>query len=399
MKKSIVFSMVTAGAVFGLIGCGGGSSDPVDSTVGTGNPTPTTVTGIFKDTNVAGLNYACSSGKKDVTNANGEFTCNTGDTVTFSIGGYTLGGAVAASSGVVTPSTLYPNDLEAATNVGQLLQTFDDGADGTITIPEDFHGLDDVDTDPSDPHFDTVIAQELADEGYTGWVDEATAQEHMLRTMIQGQTLYTTIWDDMGTMESWAFNDDLTSSTWTEMVGGSAHGTGSLVIDGMTMTFTCTFDSSAECEVKPTMIEVKQILPDYLVVEVTGGELGSELETLRLYFDEAKARAYLLATGEAKLRTLLAGNTFYTNMEGESNTLESWTFNADLTSVTWTEMVGGNETGTETLTLDNMQLIINGDITATIERIEDDYILLNMNGSETRIYFDEANARAYFLSL
>jgi len=398
MKKRIIFSMVTAGAVFGLIGCGSGSSDPVDPTVGAENPTPTTVTGIFKDTNVAGLNYTCSSGKNDVTNARGEFTCNTGDTVIFSIGEYVLGGAVSASSGVVTPSTLYPNNLEAATNVGQLLQTFDDGADGTITIPNDFHGLDNVDVDPSDPNFDTVIAQELADEGYTDWVDETTAQEHMLRTLIQGQTLYTTIWDEMGTMESWAFNDDLTSVTWTEMVGGSAHGTGDLVIDdGMTMTFTCTFDSDDECEVSPTTIEVKQILPDYLVVEVSGGELGSELETLRLYFDEAKARAYLLATGESKLRTLLAGNTFYTNMEGEPNTLESWTFNADLTSVTWTEMVGGNETGTETLTLDNMQLIINGDITATVERIEDEYILLNINGSETRIYFDEANARAYFL--
>ncbi len=247
-----------------------------------------TVTGVFQDANVAGLNYACSSGKTDVTNSAGEYTCNVGDTVEFSLGGYVLG-SVTATSGIVTPLSLFPNDLEAATDVLQLLQTLDSGEDGTITIPDNFSALDGIETRPGDADFDADMEAELGE----ALVSEEAAQEHMLRTLLAGQTLYTTIWDDMGTMESWAFNADLTSSTWTELVGGSATGTGSLVIDGMTMTFTCTFDSEQVCEVNPTTIEVKEILTDYVVVEVTGGELGSQAETLRLYFDEAKAREYL----------------------------------------------------------------------------------------------------------
>ncbi|MBT8349290.1 MAG: hypothetical protein HKP62_07595, partial [Sulfurovum sp.] len=54
-------------------GCGGGGSTPTS-----------TVTGQFVDTYVQGLDYACSSGKTDITNSLGEYTCNTGDIVTFS---------------------------------------------------------------------------------------------------------------------------------------------------------------------------------------------------------------------------------------------------------------------------------------------------------------------------
>jgi len=133
-----------------------------------------------------------------------------------------------------------------------------------------------------------------------------------LSALLAGKTLYTTIWDDMGTLESWAFNADLTGSTWTELVGGTATGTGTLSVDGMTMTYTCTSDSDAECEVNPTTIEVKEILADYLVLEVRGGELGTEIETLRLYFDEVKAREYLLAgSPTVDFTELLTGKTLY----------------------------------------------------------------------------------------
>ena len=283
----VLLNLVASGAaIMALSACGGGSSSS------------NTVTGVFQDANVAGLNYRCSSGKKDVTNSNGEFTCNIGDSVVFSLGGYVLGSATA-TSGIVTPMTLYPDNIEASTNILQLLQTLDDGTDGTITIPDNFSDLDDVDVSPTDSNFDDIIADELGKP----LVPEDEAQAHMLNTLLAGKTLYTTIWDDVGTMESWSFNSDMTEVKWVEMVGGDANGKLSIdSIDGLTMTLSCTYDSETECEDEATVMEIKKTLADYLVVEVSGGELGSEVETLRVYFDEAKARDYLVKT-EALLGT------------------------------------------------------------------------------------------------
>jgi hypothetical protein len=411
MKKGFILSMVAAGAL-ALVGCGG-SSDPVETAtaVATDNldSLAADITGVFKDTNVAGLTYTCSSGKKDVTNDNGEYTCTVGDSVTFSIGGYVLGRPVPAASGVVTPSTLYPNSLEAATNVAQLLQTFDDGSDGTITIPANFTGLDDISIDPTDPNFDDVLEKELADEGFTAWVSEAAAQEHMLRTLLSGLTLYTSIYDEMGTMESWSFNDDMTMSSWVEIVGGNDYGTESIDnIDGMTMTLTCASDSDGSCEEGSVTIEVKQILPDYLIVEVSGGDIGSETEILRLYFDETKARAYLLALTAQQLKVILAGNTLYTSIYEEMGTLESWAFSADLTSVTWTELVGGSESEAGTLSIEGMVMTStdsDGTATVTVNAIGEEYLDITIGFTEDgvsvtqngRLYYDETTARAYFL--
>ena len=375
-----------------LSGCGSSSNDG-DPGSGDG---AATVTGVFQDANVAGLNYVCSSGKTDVTNDAGEYTCNVGDTVEFSLGGYVLG-SVTATSGIVTPMSLYPNDLAAATDVLQLLQTLDSGEDGTITIPDNFSALDGIETRPGGADFDDVMEAEL-DKPF---VSEEDAQEHMLKTLLAGKVLYTTIWDDMGTMESWSFNDDMTVASWTEMVGGDAYGTMSIDdITGLTMTVSCTSDSDQPCEQESTIIEVKETFPDYLIVEVRGGELGNEIETLRLYFDEAKARAYLLEI-TPDLVTLLAGKTLYTTIYAQTGTLESWTFNTDMTSATWQEVVGGSDTGTEVLSVDGMTMTFSdGSDTSTIvvTEILEDYMLVTINGGNAqRLYYDEAKARAFFL--
>jgi hypothetical protein len=252
----------------------------------------------IQDVKIVGLNYKCSSGKEDVTNSNGEFICNVGDSVEFLLGDYVLGNTTA-SVGMVTVMILYPDNITALINVLQLLQTLDDWTDGTITIPDDFSDLDDVNVSPTDSSFDSIIEEELGQP----LVPEEVAQEHMLNTLLAGKTLYTTIYDQMGTLESWSFNSDMAEVEWVEMVGGDANGKLSIdSIDGLTMTLSCTYDSETECEDESTIIEIKETLTDYLVVEVSGGELGSEVETLRVYFDEAKARDYLLKT-EALLGT------------------------------------------------------------------------------------------------
>jgi len=263
-----------------LTGCGGGSSNS-DSTDET-----TKVTGQFIDTYVEGLNYTCSSGTEGVTNSEGEYTCNAGDTVEFSLGEYVLGSATA-SSGIVTPATLYPEDEDAALNVAQLLQTLDtDSDDGIISIPEDFSDLDEVTVTPEDDAFDETMEEELDKP----LVSETDAQEHMddalssnLTALLSGKTLYTTIYTRMGTLESWTFNESVTTSVWTELVGGSETGTGSVTIDDMTITFSEEDENS--------IVVVTEIQEDYMLIRVNAAELQ------RLYFDEAKARAYFLSSG------------------------------------------------------------------------------------------------------
>jgi len=272
-----------------LTGCGGGSSSGSDDET-------KEVTGQFIDTYVEGLNYTCSSGTKGVTNSEGEYTCNEGDTVEFSLGEYILGSATA-SSGIVTPVTLYPEDADAALNVAQLLQTLDsDSDDGIITIPEDFSDLDDVAVTPEDDAFDETMEEEL-DEPL---VSEEDAQEHMdealssnLTALLSGKTLYTTIYNQMGTLESWTFNESITTSVWKELVGGTETGTGSVMINSMTITFTAEEESAT--------VVVTEILEDYMLVIINGGEAQ------RLYFDESKARAYFLSSASS---TSLVGSWY-----------------------------------------------------------------------------------------
>ncbi|MDX1295060.1 MAG: DUF839 domain-containing protein [Sulfurimonadaceae bacterium] len=118
--KSMLSVAAIAALAVGFAGCGSDSN--------TVSNTATTVTGTFVDGPVEGLTYECSSGTTDVTNSLGQYTCNIGDNVTFKVGAVTLG-TVQASSGQVTPYTLFPSNTAAAINVAQLLQTLDDDGD------------------------------------------------------------------------------------------------------------------------------------------------------------------------------------------------------------------------------------------------------------------------------
>lgn len=115
-----------------MMGCGSDSD---------GDSAPEQVTGKFIDSAVSGLTYSCSSAPSttNTTNIEGEFTCNSGDIVTFSINGFEIGNA--AVSPIITPKTLYPSDDEKSIDIAQLLQTLD--SDGNVTNgitlnPDDF---------------------------------------------------------------------------------------------------------------------------------------------------------------------------------------------------------------------------------------------------------------------
>ena len=135
-------ALVGAGAL--VTACGGGSGGgggwafPVagngsgGSGGGTSAPPPAaqSKTGTFLDSAVEGLDYTAGGSAKASTNANGEFTCNDGETVAFSAGALVLGSAACGTS--ITPLNLAGGtDVKADAVVNRLLalQSFDEDRD------------------------------------------------------------------------------------------------------------------------------------------------------------------------------------------------------------------------------------------------------------------------------
>ncbi len=169
--KTLTKISVSVLAGFLLIGCGGGSSDTTTPTVES-----KTITGQFIDSPVENLIYECSSGLLGTTNANGDFTCNDGDTVTFKVGELILGSALAKD--VLTPFHLYPDDLKKAYNVSQLLHSLDDNSnpdDGIKLIAGLV--LDGVNVEADSQTFQNELASVLASVSRTNFDrDEAKAK-------------------------------------------------------------------------------------------------------------------------------------------------------------------------------------------------------------------------------
>ena len=145
-----------------MVGCGGGGGSSSSDSGGT-----TSLTGVLIDSAVSGVDYNCSSGATGVTNMAGEFTCNTGDTVDFSLGGVVLGSVAVGS--IITPTTLFPNNPAAALNLAQLLQTFDTDplTDGISLAGVDLAsfitsmgGIENIDFTAN--NFDTVVGTALS---------------------------------------------------------------------------------------------------------------------------------------------------------------------------------------------------------------------------------------------
>ena len=107
-------------ASLGLVACGGTD----------------TATGVFKDSKVSGIHYE-SGGQQGTTDADGTFTYEVGQPVTFSIGGVTIGTATGKS--VMTPLDLVTNGSGTSTtvrNIARFLQMLDFDGDPSngITI-------------------------------------------------------------------------------------------------------------------------------------------------------------------------------------------------------------------------------------------------------------------------
>jgi uncharacterized protein (TIGR02145 family) len=182
---------------------GGGSSND------TGDQTPTTITGKFIDSAVAGLDYRCSSGDTGVTNTLGEYTCNEGDTVTFSIAGITLGSVTAQET--ITPKTLFPNNEEAALNLAQLLQTLDTDKDpnngitldSSLTSQLSSQTLD-FNANDFDSNLETLLGISI--------VSESDAGQHLNATLV-GLSQDPVNFDPVFTADTTPGNSDFTDNS------------------------------------------------------------------------------------------------------------------------------------------------------------------------------------------
>jgi hypothetical protein len=124
ITQGTISAVLIVGAGLLLAACSSGS----DGGGGGGTPVAApTLTGTFVDAPVAGLPYATSSGLGGTTNAQGQFSYRSGDTVTFSYGQNVSDPIPAAPQ--VTPWTMFGlNSPDPADprwiNLARLLQTF-----------------------------------------------------------------------------------------------------------------------------------------------------------------------------------------------------------------------------------------------------------------------------------
>lgn len=161
-NKDLFKLTAIATAITLLTACGGSDSidkaiddvtDKIEDTISEEITGATTLEGTFIDSAVAGINYECGD-NTGVTDADGKFDYNLGDTCTFKIGDILLGTVENILIPLVTPFDI-AEDEEAAIKIASLLQTID--ADGD---PE--NGIDITGFDASDLTADIFSADEDA---------------------------------------------------------------------------------------------------------------------------------------------------------------------------------------------------------------------------------------------
>lgn len=145
MKKNILaLSVVAALSSLALAGCGGGgdgaSTDNGNNGGNGGNATKPALTATFIDSAVAGLNYTCGN-YTALTDGQGQFLFNDGDTCAFKLGSIPLGETqVKKGQTMVTPYTIAEKgDKDRAIRIAALLQTMDadSNPENGITLNKD----------------------------------------------------------------------------------------------------------------------------------------------------------------------------------------------------------------------------------------------------------------------
>ena len=119
MKRVFSPSVLSIAIAAGLCACGASEDSR-----------PAAINGVFLDGAVEGLDYVAGSAARASTGAKGEFSCNAGENVSFSVGGINLGSALCAP--IITPLQLAgvtsTKDLKVVNRL-LALQLLDDDSD------------------------------------------------------------------------------------------------------------------------------------------------------------------------------------------------------------------------------------------------------------------------------
>jgi hypothetical protein len=219
MKKPVFLLAITLALTTLLAGCG----DDNDSSA------PATTNGTFADAPVDGLAYECG-GPTAVTANGGAFSCPTGNTVTFSVGGIIVCSQTVQA--LITPlSCVQETDPTANTStpavvaVAQFLQSIDTTpGTGTLTItPAEQDAAAELTLDFETATQNDLQAAVTAISPGATLVDAATAEAELTNTVLAAITGdYSGTW--MGTGDSSGI-----SGTWSITIGsdGSVTGTAS----------------------------------------------------------------------------------------------------------------------------------------------------------------------------
>ncbi|MCU7936141.1 MAG: hypothetical protein KZQ99_14900 [Candidatus Thiodiazotropha sp. (ex Dulcina madagascariensis)] len=184
-KQQFLLTLLTMLSLLLLAACGGGGGGGDDTT-------PTTATGVFKDNNVAGIDYV-SGGQSGTTGADGSFTYEVGQPVSFMVGNVILGSATGQS--VITPVDLVTSGTSNSTevlNLVRFLLMLDSDGDSTngITISSGVQSIADTwsTVDFTTADLATALASIISDAASTDGTSHTlpssvTAQSHLESTL------------------------------------------------------------------------------------------------------------------------------------------------------------------------------------------------------------------------
>lgn len=311
MTKRMILSTVTIGAIFSILGCGGGSNTSANSNNSNNNDNGQTTTGkaYYIDAAVSGVDYKCGT-QEGLTATDGGFTFDVGSGCTLSLGDIAL---------KTIDKTLLVNNvkiLEDNVKTAALLQSLDidgDASNGITITPEvveamatalNSNGGDGTLPKTAGELTALVATLQTAVPNYQGEaVSEADAQTHLdetkLHTSLANKTFYIveveSINDKLSTeLEGQiTFNADLTKAT-------SIEGKDTTEEETSTDAISLSGNKIYVSEVKDEYFKITETTNDYLVLNYYIINDGTEEhdETVRFYFDETKAQAFVKANPE-----------------------------------------------------------------------------------------------------
>lgn len=302
MTKRILLASAMSVAMLSLAGCGGGGKNN-QGTVETG-------TSYYKDSAVQGIEVLCG-GTESTTDKDGKFTFEVGKGCAFSLAGIPLRETPADK--LEDDGTVFENNPKVA----KLLQSIDKDGDLTngIQIDDEVLGalLDALETHDSVGKLpeSAVLVNVVKDigevvTGVSGVVKtDDEVKEHLaeskLEILLAGKTFYRVAVDSHGKDKFTAddkgvvtYNKSLTKELLKE--DGEEDETGSIRVDGDKLIIVEDEDGAGK-----EYFKILNVTGDYIEISfyIVFGDAKTEYEgDMRLYFDEAKAKAFVKAHPE-----------------------------------------------------------------------------------------------------